>query len=124
MLALKKWRSNPINIGKTKKMKQAYSKGITLSITVLFLIINICNAQEFTFQVWKNNSKIGYITINKTTLDSKVEYNLSSEIKTWALLNLNINGQEKSIFENGELKYSSVDREMNKKRKVDKELLY
>ncbi len=106
-------------------------KGISLKtkfvcITLLFLFIKSSSAQNqnLSFEVWKNRSHIGNISMTEKIRSDSVVYDLSSEIKTKVILSFNISGIEKTIYKNGLLVYSSVYRKLNSKEKVNKKLLY
>ncbi|MDF1516510.1 MAG: DUF6134 family protein [Lutibacter sp.] len=91
---------------------------------MLFLKSSIAQNQNLSFEVWKNNILIGNISISENINDDFVIYDLSSEIKTKVLLEFNITGIEKTIYNHGVLVYSSVYRKINSNEKTNKELFF
>lgn len=109
-----------------KNLKGVFLRRTILFIVMLFLFVQNGNAQDhnLSFEVWKNKSLIGTISMNeKINLDSVV-YDLTSEIKAKVLIKLNVTGIEKTIYKNGVLVYSSVYRKLNSDEKVNKKLLF
>ena len=103
-----------------------YFSKIILLIFLLFLFGTDCTAQNhsLSFEVWKNNSLIGFISMTEKINADSVIYDLSSEIKAKIILNFNIVGIEKAIYENGLLVYSSVYRKINSNEKTNKKLFF
>tara|TARA_R100000935_G_scaffold47506_1_gene71606 strand:+ start:272 stop:940 length:669 start_codon:yes stop_codon:yes gene_type:complete len=108
-----------------KNLKGLFLRIIILSILSLLFVMN-SDAQNnnLSFEVWKNKSHIGFISINEKIVSDSVVYDLSSEIKAKVLVKFEVSGVEKTIFKNGMLVYSSVYRKLNSKEKVNKELLF
>lgn len=95
-------------------------------MVLLLLFIKSSNAQDksLSFEVWKNGSHIGNISMTEKSHSDSVVYDLSSKIVARAIIKINITGLEKSIYKNGKLVYSSVTRKLNSKIKVNKKLLF
>lgn len=100
-------------------------KGILL-IAMLFLFVESSSAQNnsLSFKVWKNKALIGNISMSEKINADFVIYDLSSEIKAKFLLEFNVTGIEKTIYDDGVLVYSSVFRKINTKEKINKELFF
>ena len=111
---------------KLKNLKGIQLKTKFVFMAILFLFIKISNAQDqnLSFEVWKNKSHIGNISMTEKIKSDSVVYNLSSEIKAKVILSFNVTGIEKTIYKNGILVYSSVYRKLNSNEKVNKELLF
>ena len=64
-----------------KNLKGFFLRRITLLIVMLFLFVKSGNAQDhnLSFEVWKNKSLIGFISMNKKINSDSVVYDLSSE---------------------------------------------
>lgn len=109
-----------------KNLKGAFLRRTILFIITLFLFVQNGNAQDhnLSFEVWKNKSLIGFISMNEKINSDSVVYDLTSEIKAKVLIRFNVTGIEKTIYKNGVLVYSSVYRKLNSDEKVNKELLF
>lgn len=109
-----------------KNIKKVYVKEIILLIAMLFVFLKSSNAQNhsLSFEVWKNNVLIGYISMSEKINADFVIYDLSSEIKTKVLMEFNVSGIEKTIYNQGVLVYSSVYRKINSTEKTNKELFF
>lgn len=109
-----------------KLMKTKFSlilKGLFIFLICMILPCTI-NAQtkKMGFKIWRNNSCIGFIKVEQSTLNLITCYHLNSEIKVNMLINLTIVSTEKTVFENGRLSYSSVYRTVNNREKVNKRI--
>lgn len=113
-------------LSKFKNIKGIYLKTKLLFIALLLLFIKSGNAQDqnLSFEVWKNKSHIGIISMTEKINSDSVVYDLSSEIKAKVIISFNVTGIEKTIYKNGVLVYSSVYRKLNSNEKVNKELLF
>ncbi len=113
-------------LGRLKKLKGNHLKAKIVFIALLFLITTSSNGQDqnLSFEVWKNNSLIGNISMREKINSDSVVYDLSSIIKAKVILNFKVTGSEKTIYKNGLLVYSSVYRKLNSKEKVNKELRF
>lgn len=112
-------------LSRLKNLRGIQLKTKIILIPVLFLFMTRSNAQDqnLSFEVWKNKSHIGNISMSEKIKADSVVYDLSSEIKTKVLLNFNVTGIEKTIYKNGVLVFSSIYRKLNSSEKVNKELL-
>ena len=97
---------------------------------LLFLIILFLSLKAFSqeknlkFGIWKNKSYIGFIHIGQAINDRQISYKLQSEISYKLLIPIQIRSSEKSVFNNGILTYSSINRKVNDREKVNKLLVY
>ncbi len=113
-------------LSKFEYLKGIYLKAKLLFVSFLFLFINssIAQDQNLSFEVWKDKSQIGFISMTEKINSDSVVYDLSSKIKGRLLIIFNVTGIEKSIYKKGVLVYSSVYRKLNSNEKVNKELLF
>ena len=111
-------------LSRLKNLKGNHLKAKIVFVALLFLIktSSIAQNQNLSFEVWKNNSHIGNISMTEKINSDSVVYDLSSKIKAKVILSFNVTGIEKTIYKNGLLVYSSVYRKLNSKEKVNKEL--
>ncbi|MFL1013030.1 DUF6134 family protein [Flavisericum labens] len=108
-------------------------KKIALRLKSVFFLVAILSSLAFndtdrskalTYHVVKNNKVIGTININKNGIGDSTIYHLKSHIQAKFLFKFNVIGQEKSIFKNGVLVYSSVFRTLNNKTKVNHKIVF
>lgn len=111
-------------LSRLKSLKGNRLKAKIVFVSLLFFLKMSSNAQSQTlsFEVRKNNSHIGNISITKRINSDTVVYDLFSKIKAKIILSFNVTGIEKTIYKHGLLIYSSVYRKLNAKEKVNKEL--
>jgi hypothetical protein len=109
-----------------KNITKGNFKDVILLIAILFLLTKSSSAQNqnLSFEVWKNNMLIGYISMSEKINADFVIYELSSEIKAKVLMEFNVSGIEKTIYNHGVLVYSSVYRKINSNEKTNKELFF
>lgn len=120
-----------------RKLNRKYSvlskfkniKGIILKTRILFIALLIfwiesspAQDQNLSFEVWKNKSLIGIISMTEKVNSDSVVYHSASEIKAKVIISFKVTGIEKAIYKNGVLVYSSIYRKLNSKEKVNKEL--
>ncbi len=89
---------------------------------MIFSAKTIAQTKKLDFKIWRNNACIGFIKIEKNSRDLKTCYLLNSEIRVNMIISVTIVSNEKTIFENGKLSYSSVNRKVNNREKVNKKL--
>ncbi|TWO33276.1 hypothetical protein E1J38_005105 [Seonamhaeicola sediminis] len=70
----------------------------------------------------KNNKSVGSITIKREKLGNSIAYTLSSKIKAKFIVEFDIEAEEKSIYKEGALVYSSIFRKLNDKVKLNQSL--
>jgi Domain of unknown function (DUF6134) len=80
--------------------------------------------EKISFNVMKKDSRIGYIDIEKSSLDKTTTYIINSEVKVKVLFSFNAVGREKTIYKDDTLIFSSVYRKINKRVKLNQSLLY
>lgn len=100
-----------------------------LKYLIPFLLLSVASTsmlfnrhEEIVFKVVRKNKEIGYITINRSSLNRKTTYSLSSEVNATFILNFKAKGMEKSIYENDVLVFSSMYRTINDRLKLDQTL--
>ncbi|MCR8668306.1 hypothetical protein NO995_11485 [Aestuariibaculum sp. M13] len=85
---------------------------------------NTVNTSEaLTYKIVKNNTTIGFINIEKQVESDVTTYVLKSHVEAKFLVNISILCNEKTIYKNGVLIYSSVYRKVNGKVKANHKLL-
>ncbi|MEO8794203.1 MAG: DUF6134 family protein [Daejeonella sp.] len=80
--------------------------------------------QKIRFKILRNDSCIGEISIEKNTINVQTSYHLKSELLIKMLIDLHIISTEETIFKNGKLKYSTVNRKINNNEKTNKKVEY
>lgn len=112
-------------LSRLKSVTRIHFKTRIVLMTLLFLFIKSSNAQDkiLSFEVWKNRSHIGNISMTEKINSDSVVYDLSSTITAKAIIKMKITGIEKSVYKNGILVYSSISRELNSNLRVNKKLL-
>lgn len=99
-------------------------------IIPIFLLSNTSVNNETTevenisFSIIKKNSKIGFINIEKASINKTITYTIDSEVKVKVIFSFSAIGREKSIYKNDILVYSSVFRKLNDKVKLDQSLSF
>ena len=96
---------------------------VSLLVMVILLIPASSRSQNLqrNYKITKGGDEIGWLRLEK-----KMEGNISSllmvsEIKTRMIFRINVSAKESSVFENGQMIYSSQFRKTNGDTKVDKE---
>ncbi|MBE9489110.1 MAG: hypothetical protein IMY67_02350 [Bacteroidetes bacterium] len=82
----------------------------------------VTEVERISFSVIKNESSIGFIDVEKSSLDKTTIYTINSEVNTRVIFNFNAVGREKSIYNEDTLVFSSVYRKINKKVKLNQSL--
>lgn len=97
-----------------------------IKFVVLFSLLSVANVnddvanvEKISFDVMKKNSKIGYINIEKASLNQTTTYTINSEVKAKVIFNFNARGLEKSEFKDDTLIFSSMYRKINSKEKLN-----
>lgn len=123
-----------------KVFKKSYSFEITSVLKKLifkikyiipfFLLANTSinnettEVEKISFNIIKKNSRIGYIDIEKTSLNKITTYTLDSEVKVKVVFNFSAIGREKSIYKDDTLIFSSIYRKLNNKVKLNQSLFF
>ena len=84
----------------------------------------VTEVENISFKIIKKNSSIGYIYIEKTSINQTTTYIINSEVNTKVIFNFNAIGNEKSIYKEDTLIFSSVFRKLNNKVKVNQSLSF
>ncbi|RLD27041.1 MAG: hypothetical protein DRI75_10450 [Bacteroidetes bacterium] len=82
----------------------------------------VADVEKISFSVIKKNSSIGFIDIEKTSIDETTTYIINSEVKAKVIFNFNVIGIEKYIYKSDTLIYSSLYRKLNNKVKLNQSL--
>ena len=80
------------------------------------------DVEKISFSVIKKNSSIGFIDIEKTSIDETTTYIINSEVNAKVIFNFNAIGIEKYIYKSDTLIYSSLYRKLNNKVKLNQSL--
>lgn len=88
------------------------------------IINETTEVEKISFNIIKKNSRIGYIDIEKASLDKTTTYTLDSEVKVKVIFSFKAIGREKSIYKDDTLIFSSVYRKLNNKVKLNQSLSF
>lgn len=83
---------------------------------------SVGEVENISFSIIKNESSIGFINIEKASINQTTTYTINSEVNAKFIFNFNAIGREKSIYSSDTLIYSSVYRKLNNKVKLDQSL--
>ncbi|RYY16189.1 MAG: hypothetical protein EOO04_27375 [Chitinophagaceae bacterium] len=96
----------------------------------IFLLIHILCAlqlqaqQNFrTYVVRYKGQDVGTVKLQQTIKGDTIHYKMTSDIKTRFIFNIRVKSVEESLFQNGRLIYSAVNRTVNGDEKVKKQTL-
>ncbi len=78
--------------------------------------------EKISFSIYKKNSSIGFIDIEKTSLNQTTTFNVDSEVNAKVIFNFKAIGREKSVYKEDTLIFSSVYRKINNKIKLDQSI--
>ena len=102
-----------------------------LKYTLPFLLLsmiplenNVPVVENISFSVVKKNTSIGFINIEKRTVNNITTFTVNSEVNANIIFNFNAVGKEKSVYKEDTLVYSSVYRMLNNKVKLNQALLF
>ena len=80
--------------------------------------------EKISLKIIKKNSTIGYINIERRTLEQTTTYVINSKVNTKVIFNFNVIGMEKSIYKKDTLVFSSMYRKLNNKVKLNQSLAF
>ena len=80
--------------------------------------------ENISFSVVKKNTSIGFINIEKRTVDNITTFLVNSEVNANIIFNFSAVGKEKSVYKEDTLVYSSIYRMLNNKVKLNHALLF
>jgi hypothetical protein len=80
--------------------------------------------EKVSFSILNKNASVGYIDIEKQSLNETTTYLINSEVNTKVIFNFNAIGKEKSIYKEDTLVYSSIYRKLNNKVKLNQSLSF
>ncbi|MCH4553614.1 DUF6134 family protein [Aestuariibaculum lutulentum] len=92
-------------------------------ISTSFAYNTINTGETITYKIVKKNTTIGFIKIEKQVTSNVTTYILKSNVEVNFLVNVSVLCDEKSIYKNDILVYSSVYRKVNGKVKANHKLL-
>jgi len=120
---LKKHNVIIVSENRLLKIKTTIQKIIVLLMLSVFTCAQGSNKPDSetskVFQIVKNDKVIGTINMVKKIYGDSIIYDSESQINVKLLLRFEITGNEKSVFKNGILVYSSVYRKLNNKVKAN-----
>jgi hypothetical protein len=79
-------------------------------------------SQQLAYDVIKGGEVIGKITISRYNTDSATYMKLFSRVKTSLLVRISVSSWEESEYRNGTLVYSSLKREINGRRQINRHI--
>lgn len=95
-----------------------------LLLSMIPLENNVPVVENISFSVVKKNSSIGFINIEKRTINNITTFTVNSEVNANIIFNFTAVGKEKSVYKEDTLVYSSVYRMLNNKVKLNQALLF
>lgn len=95
-----------------------------LLLSMIPLESNVPVVENISFSVVKKNTSIGFINIEKRTVNNITTFIVNSEVNANIIFNFNAVGKEKSVYKEDTLVYSSVYRMLNNKVKLNQALLF
>ncbi len=95
-----------------------------LLLSMIPLESNMPVIENISFNVVKKSTVIGYINIEKRSLNQTTTFTITSEVNAKVVFNFNAIGKEKSVYNKDTLIYSSVYRMLNNKVKLNQSLLF
>lgn len=106
-----------------------FKKHIKKAIAVLFLLAFISSygnnpTNSIVFNIVKNNTVIGTISITENRTNDSVIYNIESNVEAQFILKFKVVAKEKYIYKAGTLIYSSLFRMLNNKVKTNHSIQY
>jgi len=93
-----------------------------LSMTIYNEVHN--KQERIVFDIINKGKSIGYIVVEKISSQNTTIYNVSSEVETSILLKFKAKGEERSVYRNDTLIYSSIYRKLNNKVKANQTLKF
>ena len=110
----------------------AFSRiGFKIKYIIPFFLLSMSSSdkevpkvEKVSFSIIKKNSTIGYIDIEKQSLNETTTYIINSEVNAKVIFNFNAIGKEKSIYKKDTLIYSSIYRKLNNKVKLNQSLSF
>lgn len=110
---------------KTHNFFKANTHSFFVNILVILILFMPMwsNAQnlQLNYKIMRNGVAIGWLRLDKTTIENKSVLLLVSEIKTKIIFPITVFAKESSAFEKGKLVYSSQIRKTNGAVKLDKQ---
>lgn len=125
LYTLNKFRSFPSKSKKILLLKKFVKKTIAVLFLLTFASHYGSNLPEsIIFNIVKNNSVIGSITITINTSKDSVTYTIDSKVEAQFILKYKAVGKEKYIYKDGALIYASLYRTLNSKVKTNHSIVY
>lgn len=97
---------------------------IFVSLIIILLLIPFSSRSQnslFHYTIVEGGDNIGWLRLEKNITDSRTNLSLVSELSTRFIILIEVSAKETSIFENGQLLYSSQYRKTNGTVKVNKQ---
>jgi hypothetical protein len=98
---------------------------VSLLVLLLALIPILIKSQnlQLHYKIVKGGDDIGWMRLEKNINGNKTNLLLVSELKTRFIFLIEVSAKETSMFENGQLLYSSLYRKTNGKVKLNKQTI-
>ena len=97
---------------------------IFVSLIIILLLVPFSSRSQnsmFNYKIVEGGDNIGWLRLEKNITDSRTNHSLVSELSTRFIILIEVSAKETSIFENGQLLYSSQYRKTNGTVKVNKQ---
>lgn len=97
---------------------------IFISLIIILLLAPFSSRSQnsmFNYKIVEGGDNIGWLRLEKNITDSRTNLSLVSELSTRFIILIEVSAKETSIFENGQLLYSSQYRKTNGTVKVNKQ---
>lgn len=97
---------------------------IFVSLIIILLLVPFSSRSQnsmFNYKIVEGGDNIGWLRLEKNITDSRTNLSLVSELSTRFIILIEVSAKETSIFENGQLLYSSQYRKTNGTVKVNKQ---
>lgn len=108
-----------LNEGKLKII-QVTNKFLIFLVLLSFPLSSY--TQELKYNVIKNGKIIGKMIVTRVKSDSLTQMKLHSQVKTNLLVKMHVNSLEESQFKNGMLIYSTISREINGVKQINRQI--
>lgn len=97
---------------------------IFVSLVILLLLVPFLARTQnslFNYKIVEGDDNIGWLRLEKNITGNRTSLSLVSEIRTRFIILIEVSAKETSVFENGQLLYSSQYRKTNGTVKVNKQ---
>ena len=93
---------------------------VLIIVVTLFTLVSSAQDKKLLYQVIRNGTKIGNLSLHESRTGDIIKFKVLSEIKTRVIFTISASGSEEAEFEKGVLLSSSFTQTINGKQKVNK----